>query len=74
MHKNIEVNAVKKIFYLMGDDIVELSTKNETLKKKIGYYDEKWLGESNAKLLKQIDDEERENLITARMKKRMKKH
>ena len=29
----------------MGDDIVELSTENETLKNKIGSYDEKWLEE-----------------------------
>ena len=30
----------------MGDDIVDLSTENETLKIKIGSYDEKWLEES----------------------------
>ena len=34
--------AIKKAFKLMGDDIVELHTENETLKKKIGSYDEKW--------------------------------
>ena len=27
--------AIKKAFSLMGDDIVELSTENETLKKQI---------------------------------------
>ena len=43
----------------MGDDIVELSTKNESLKNKIGPYDETWLGESKTKLLTQIDDEKR---------------
>ena len=45
--------AVKKVFDLMGDDIVELSTKNESL-KKIGSYNEKRLKESEAKLLEQM--------------------
>ena len=61
--------AIKKAFNLMGDDIVELHTENETLKNKIGSYDEKWLEESKLKLLKQIDDEKGANLITSRMKK-----
>ena len=43
----------------MGDDIVELSTENDALEFKIRSYDEKWLEESKAKLLKQIDDEKR---------------
>ena len=58
----------------MGDDIVELPTENETLKNQIGDYDEKWLEESKSKLLKQIDDEKRANLIMSRMQKRKKKH
>ena len=66
--------AIKKAFHLMGDDIVELSTENETLKNQIGDYDQKWLEESKAKLLKQIDDERRANLIISRMKKQMDKH
>ena len=41
----------------MRDDIVEQSTKNEALGIKIRSYDEKWLEESKAKPLKQIDDE-----------------
>ena len=61
--------AIKKAFDLMGDDIVNLSTENDALKNKIGSYDEKCLEESKAKLLKQIDDEERANLIMSRMKK-----
>ena len=64
----------KKAFNLMGDDIVELHTKNETLKNKIGFYVEKWLEESKLKLLKQIDDEKRANLIMFRMKKQKEKH
>ena len=40
------IPAIKKTFDLMRDDIVELSTENETLKKQIGDYDEKWLQES----------------------------
>ena len=48
--------AIKKAFNLMGDDIVELSVENESLKNQIGEYDEKWLQESKVKLLKEIDD------------------
>ena len=57
----------------MGDDIVDLHTENETLKNQIGDYDEKRLEESKAKLLKQIVDEKRANLIMSRMKKQMNK-
>ena len=60
--------ANKEAFNLMGDVIVKLSTENDALKNKIGLYDETWLEESKAKLLKQIDDEKRANLITSRMK------
>ena len=65
--------AVKKAFNLMGDDIVELSVENESLKNQVGEYDEKWLHESKVKLLKEIDDEKRANLIMSRMKKQIKK-
>ena len=65
--------AIKKVLNLLGDDIVELSTENDALKNKIGGYDEKWLEESTAKLLKQIDDEKRANLIMSRMKTQMNK-
>ena len=58
--------AIKKAFNLMGDDIVELHAENEALKNNIGSYDEKWPEESKAKLLKQIDDEKRANLIMSR--------
>ena len=53
----------------MGDDIVELSTENDALKNKIGAYAEKWLEESKAKHLRQLNDHERANLIMSRMKK-----
>ena len=66
--------AIKKAFNLLGDVIEELSTEIDALKNKIGSYDEKWLEESNTKLLKQIDDEKRANLIMFRMKKQMEKH
>ena len=36
----------------MVDDIVESYTKNDALEDKIGYYDEKWLQESETKLWK----------------------
>ena len=65
--------AIKKAFNLMSDDIIELSTENDALKNKLGDYDEKWLEESKAKLLKDIDDEKRANLIMSRMKKQMNK-
>ena len=65
--------AIKKDFNLLGDDIVELSTEKDALKNEIGDYDEKWLQESEDKLLKQIDDEKRANLIMSRMKKQMEK-
>ena len=66
--------AIEKAFNLLGDDIVELSTENDPLKNKIGSYDGKWLEESKNKMLKQIDDEKRANLIMSRMKKQMEKH
>ena len=65
--------AIKEAFTLMGNDIVELSTENDTLKNQIGNYDEKWLEESKAKLLKDIGDKKRANLIMSRMKKQMNK-
>ena len=68
------VPAIKKVFHLIGDDIVQSSTENEISKKQIGDYDEKKLQESKAKLLKQIDHEKRALLIMSRMKKQMNKH
>ena len=65
--------AIKEAFTLMGNDKVDLSTENDALKGKIGDYDEKWLQESKEKLLKDIDDEKRANLIMSRMKKQMNK-
>ena len=65
--------AIKEAFILMGNDIVDLSTENDALKEKIGDYDEKWLQESKAKLLKDINDKKRANLIMSRMKKQMNK-
>ena len=61
--------AIKKTFDLMVDDIVESSTENGALKKQIVDYDKKWLEESTAKLLEQIDNDKRANLFLSRMKK-----
>ena len=47
----------------MGDDITEMSTKNESLKTMMGSYVEKWWKESRSKLLKQFVDEKRVNII-----------
>ena len=65
--------AIKKAFNVLGDDIIELSTENDVLKNQIGEYYQKWLEESKAKLLKDINDEKRANLIMSRMKKQMNK-
>ena len=66
--------ALKKALNLLGDDIVELTVENESLENQIGDYDEKWLQESKAKLLKDIDDEKRASLIMSRIKKQMNKN
>ena len=65
--------AIKKAFNILGDDIIELSTENDVLKNQIGEYDERWLQESKAKLLKDIDDKKKADLIMSRMKKQMNK-
>ena len=67
------IPAIKKDFNLMGDNLVELSLENESLKNQIGDYDERCLEEFKAKLLKQTDEEKRANLILSRMKKQMNK-
>ena len=66
--------AIKKAFNVLGDDIFELSTENDVLKNQIGEYDEKWLQESKTKLLKDIDDKKRADLLMFRMKKQMNKN
>ena len=68
------MSAIKKAFNVLGDDINELSTENDVLKNQIGDYNQKWLDESKAKLLKDINDEKRANIIMARMKKQMNKN
>ena len=57
----------------MDDHIVDLATKNESLKNKIGVFDGKWLEGSKAKLLKQIDNEKRAFFIMSKMEKQMEK-
>ena len=66
--------AIKNLFDLLGDNIVDLSTENDALKSKIGDYDQKWLEESKNEMLKQIDDEKRANLIMSMMNKQIEKH
>ena len=61
--------AIKKAFNVLADVIIDLNTENDVLKNQIGEYDQKWLNESKAKLLKDINDEKRANLIMSRMKK-----
>ena len=66
--------AIKKAFNLMGDDILELSTENDALKNKVGSHEQQCLEKSKTKILKQINDDKRANLIMSRMKKQMEKH
>ena len=66
--------AIKKAFNLSSDDIIELGVENGALKNQIGNYDQKWSEESKAKLLKDINDEKRANLIMSGMKKQMNKN
>ena len=65
--------AIKKAFNVLGDEKIELTVENDTLKNQIGDYNPKWLDESKAKLLKDINAEKRANIIMARMKKQMNK-
>ena len=65
--------AIKKALNFLGDDIVELTTKNDALRSKVGPYNEKWLQEPKNKMLKQIDDEKRANLLMSRITKQMEK-
>ena len=66
--------AIKKAFNLLGDNIVGLSVENDALKNQIGGYDQRWLEESKANIIKDINDEKRANLIMSRMKKQMNKN
>ena len=56
----------------MADHIVDLSTKHESLKDKLGSYDENWLEKSKTTLLKQFHCDERGNFIMSRMQKQIK--
>ena len=49
--------VIKEAFDLMDEEIVALSSKNESLENKIGSYDGRWSEESKAKLLKKVDVE-----------------
>ena len=65
--------AFQKAFDLLGDDIVNISTENATLKNQIGNNDKKWIRELKAKQVKKIDDEKRLKLTMSRMKKQLNK-
>ena len=67
------MRAIKKAFDHMGDDVVDLSTENDALKNKVSSYDEKWLEESKAKFLKQIDDGKKQ-IYLCLDKKQLEKH
>ena len=48
------MSAIKEAFNLMGDDIIEISVEEESLKNQIGECDVKSLRKSKAKLLKKL--------------------
>ena len=48
--------GIREAFDLIGEDIVELPRKKESMKNKINFYDENWLEESKGRLLKQFKD------------------
>ena len=48
--------AIKKVSDLMGDDIVDLSTKNKTSKNQTGDYDRKWSEKAKPRPLQEIND------------------
>ena len=64
--------ALKKAFNILGDDIIKLSVENDALRIQLVDYDQKWLEESKAKLLKDNNDEKKANLFMSKMKKQMK--
>ena len=57
----------------MGDDIVGLSTENESWKNNTSFYDKKGLELPTAMLLKQIDDEKKAKLIRSKIEKQKEK-
>ena len=64
--------SIGKTFDLMGDHLVELTTKNENLKYIKFSEEEKWLEESKATLLKEmkeIDDGKETAMNMTRRKK-----
>ena len=68
------MHAIKWGISLLGIDIIGIPTGNDALKNKKGSYDQQWLEETKAKLLKQINDDKRVNLIMSRVKKQMERH
>ena len=63
--------VIREAFDLMGNDMVELSQENGSLKNKICSYDKRWLEEPEAKPVKEFDDEKIANIILPRMEKQM---
>ena len=60
--------SFKKTVHLKGDDIVELSTENKTLKIKSSY-DEKMHAKIKPNLVKNLNDEKRAAMIMSRKRK-----
>ena len=53
--------------------MVEVSTENESLKNEMGFCDEKWLEDTEAKHSKQFSNEKIANLTMSGMEKQMTK-
>ena len=59
--------VIKKVFDIMVDDIVELSTENQSSKNEVGSHDKKAFEETKARLSEQFDDDQRGKKYTSRM-------
>ena len=66
--------ANERALDLMGNDIVDLTIENESLKNEIFSYDDEGLKESRTKLSNQFDDEKRASLFMSGTEKQMKKY
>ena len=64
---------IRKAFDFLGNDMVDLPTRNESLKNETASHDGKCSEESKAKLLKQFDDEKGAKWIVSRLEKQFKK-
>ena len=63
--------AIEKALDIVGEDIVESSTDNESLKRR--FFGGKWLKESKTRPLRQLENSKTANFSMSRIQKQMKK-